>query len=256
MQKNYNQNHEAIKNYLIFHRIIKVCDQPNFTDTKEELFNQIVYLSSKNNLKECRLKSNKKYSAEVVFTFDDGYETDYTIAYPKTIISQIPSIIFLVTDWIGRRNMLNKEQILEMSKSGVDFGSHSVDHKNLCEINVNELKESLYVSKHRIENLIQKKVDCLSFPFGSYNKQVCQIARETGYSNLFCSDHGIGKNRNGLLPRNSINIAFNKKNILKTLHPNCYDKICWAIQDLIKKSIKRSVGRQKYLDIRKTFYEK
>jgi peptidoglycan/xylan/chitin deacetylase (PgdA/CDA1 family) len=39
----------------------------------------------------------------VALTFDDGYESVYTVAFPLLKRYQAPATVFLLTDWIGRR---------------------------------------------------------------------------------------------------------------------------------------------------------
>src|SRR3989338_5209539 len=48
-------------------------------------------------------KNIKKRS--IVLTFDDGYEDNYTYAFPLLKKYSFPATIFLVTDWIGKKNV-------------------------------------------------------------------------------------------------------------------------------------------------------
>ena len=95
----------------------------------------------------------------VLITFDDGYQNNYTEAYPVLKEAGAKGNILLVWNTLGKVNewhnpasepwvnMCTIEQIKEMQESGVfDFGGHTLNHPHLTQIDpeaaVTEITES------------------------------------------------------------------------------------------------------------------
>jgi peptidoglycan/xylan/chitin deacetylase (PgdA/CDA1 family)/glycosyltransferase involved in cell wall biosynthesis len=127
----------------------------------------------------------------VILTFDDGYEDNYTYAFPLLKKYGFSAVIFLVSDETRRINfwdadepqvpLVNNEQILEMSEAGIEFGSHTVTHPNLSQCSPEQIRSELIESKQMIEQLTGKKIVSLAYPFGAVNETIKSIAAETGY---------------------------------------------------------------------------
>lgn len=67
----------------------------------------------------------------VLLTFDDGYASNYTLAFPVLKEYGAKATISLITERIdsGKAGFLNWEQCREMAESGlVEFASHTHDH--------------------------------------------------------------------------------------------------------------------------------
>jgi glycosyltransferase involved in cell wall biosynthesis len=92
----------------------------------------------------------------VMLSFDDGYEDNYLIAFPLLKKYGMTATIFLIGNSAIRSNvwdekngepaakLLNDQQIKEMMNSGIEFGSHTMNHKklNLCSIEEAEMEIS------------------------------------------------------------------------------------------------------------------
>ncbi|MCL6593658.1 MAG: polysaccharide deacetylase family protein, partial [Alicyclobacillus sp.] len=64
----------------------------------------------------------------VVITFDDGYESNYTNAFPILKQYRFPATIFMISGFVGRSGFLTKDQLLTMANSGlIEVESHTVD---------------------------------------------------------------------------------------------------------------------------------
>ena len=133
----------------------------------------------------------------IVITFDDGYEDNYLYAFPIIKKFGLKCTIFISTYFIENKclfpwhnsklgadkdfKMLSWEQIEEMSKYGIEFGSHTVSHPDLTILNDSDIRKELEESRVAIENHINQSVDFLCYPFGCYDQRVIRVASEMGY---------------------------------------------------------------------------
>lgn len=90
---------------------------------------------------------------------------------------------------------MNWRQVREMSAAGIEFGSHTVSHPILSNLDDEVLRWELSASKRVIEEQTGQRVTTLSYPVGysfAFNDQVCATARDVGYR--FATSYISGSN--------------------------------------------------------------
>jgi peptidoglycan/xylan/chitin deacetylase (PgdA/CDA1 family) len=133
---------------------------------------------------------------KLVLTFDDGYEDFYINAFPILQKYNFTATVFLITGYVGKFNQweagfgrnfphLNWKEIKEMSRYGISFGSHTVNHPDLTKLKKQQVEYEFLFSRKTIEDKIGKNVFYLSYPFGKYNDSVIEAARKTGYKRAY-----------------------------------------------------------------------
>jgi peptidoglycan/xylan/chitin deacetylase (PgdA/CDA1 family) len=139
---------------------------------------------------DCVQRGEKLPHKPIIITFDDGYLSNYEIAYPILKRLNIPATIFIVTSTVGATaegGMVSTphftwEQAREMQQSGiVDIHSHSHTHRNMTSISPAELQEELRISRYLIEKNLNKSCFVFSYPFGGYNEVTSNLSRFAGY---------------------------------------------------------------------------
>jgi peptidoglycan/xylan/chitin deacetylase (PgdA/CDA1 family) len=113
----------------------------------------------------------------------------------KATIFAIPSCIGQTTykaqaEGEGARAHLTREEILEMSAYGIEFGSHTLNHKLLHEISPAEVREEVFESKRQLEELLQKPCKVLAYPAGFFSDAAKDACREAGHTAAFTTTYG------------------------------------------------------------------
>lgn len=188
--------------------------------------------------------------ARWMLTFDDGNASDYEIVFPLLREAGISATFFLITDRIGNKGYLNWAQVREMHSYGMCFGSHSVSHRLLTEIDKDDVMEEFECSKQTIEDQIGDQVLAFSYPFGACNMALHAIGFSTGYSYLCTSAHGLTKSDTRILPRNSVHSSMNTKSIIQLMNPSIGKRFCWQTEEVLKLWAKRLIGLERYRSIR------
>jgi peptidoglycan/xylan/chitin deacetylase (PgdA/CDA1 family)/glycosyltransferase involved in cell wall biosynthesis len=139
----------------------------------------------------------------VLLTFDDGYDDLYNELLPLVIEHGYTPVIYLVADRIGAsnvwdqqnglrtRNLLTLEQIREMQKYGVEFGSHTLTHPWLPDASDAELRREVGDSKRRLEDMLGVAVNSFAYPSGGVDRRVRSAVAAAGYKLAFTTLPGL-----------------------------------------------------------------
>lgn len=77
--------------------------------------------------------------------------------------------------------MSDKEIRIASESLGIMLGSHGFLHNNLANILLPDATDELLKSKNYLENLIQKPVNSLAYPDGSYSRELIDEAYKIGF---------------------------------------------------------------------------
>jgi peptidoglycan/xylan/chitin deacetylase (PgdA/CDA1 family) len=137
--------------------------------------------------------SQNSGNKQFLLAFDDGYQCIIEYALPVMQELDFQAALFIPTGYIGRSNdwdhqllgrkfkHLNETELRELSEAGWTIGSHTVQHRALTLLNSNELRDELKGSRLKLEDVLGKSVEWISFPFGRYDQRVIAMAAEAGY---------------------------------------------------------------------------
>jgi len=136
----------------------------------------------------------------VVITFDDGWRSTYTEAFPELQKRKFPFTVFIYPNIIGKTaNALSWAQIREMAKAGVDIQSHALTHPYLTRRKQGSMSDRAYAawlrrelaeSRRILEKESGKKVQFLAYPYGDYDSRVATAVTKAGYLAALTCDFG------------------------------------------------------------------
>lgn len=136
----------------------------------------------------------------VVLTFDDGWENQYTYAFPLLKKYQMVGVFYVYTNPVdkGAVHFLSWNQIKEMSAAGMVIGSHTLTHPYLKELSLDEARKEIFESKKNLETELGKPVLAFAQPFGGTSPEIEALAKEAGYVTARGTVEGVLHSRNDL----------------------------------------------------------
>src|SRR5215813_2074263 len=138
-----------------------------------------------------------------IITFDDGWKSQYDVAWPIMKKFGYPFTLFIYTEGVrgghfGGGEAITWEQLAELRDAGVDIQAHSETHQDLRKPYDKVAKKKLSPPeyeqwlqnevgrcKETLEQRLGIKVNCFAVPYGFYNQHVKEIATRAGYEALF-----------------------------------------------------------------------
>lgn len=142
----------------------------------------------------------------VVLTFDDGCDTDATIAAPLLRSLGLPATFFVNPARVGEEGRASWDQLRALMAQGLTIGSHGLDHALLDELSAGELERQIVGSKRALEQRLGQPVDAFSLPGGSGGARARRTAHDAGYRYVLGSRPGLARRgaSSGILPRLAI----------------------------------------------------
>lgn len=138
-----------------------------------------------------------------IITFDDGWKSQYDVAWPIMKKFGYPLTLFIYTEGVrgghfGGGEALTWEQLGEMRDAGVDIEAHSETHQDLRrpydKVAKKKLSPPEYEQwlqnevgrcKETLEQRLGIKVNCFAVPYGFYNQHIKEVAQRDGYEAVF-----------------------------------------------------------------------
>lgn len=86
--------------------------------------------------------------------------------------------------------MLSWNQVVEMSRNGIEFGAHTETHPLLTYESDATVERELRMSKHILEERLGKKVRIFAYPDGDWDERIRRWVQATGYECAFTTERG------------------------------------------------------------------
>jgi peptidoglycan/xylan/chitin deacetylase (PgdA/CDA1 family) len=98
-----------------------------------------------------------------------------------------------------QRPWLNWDEISEMARNNIAFGSHTCNHAILTNTSITNAKEEISKSIQALSEKTGKPVKLFSYPNGNYNQNILNILKEYGIKIAVTTDRGTIDKSNNLL---------------------------------------------------------
>lgn len=130
---------------------------------------------------------------KIAITFDDGYQDNFTYAYPILKEFDAVATVFIITDFIGKFNTwdanlgwikfmhMNDTEIRTLIEEGWEIGSHGISHQALRNVEQSELNYEIGQSKAILEDKFNCDINFFSSPFGKVTEDILNTVKNYGY---------------------------------------------------------------------------
>jgi len=127
----------------------------------------------------------------VGLTFDDGYRDFLTEVVPALRRHGFGATVYVVAGGIGsynswdepapRKPLLTGAEVRQIAESGLEVGSHAVDHVRLPSLSDGELRDQVRRSRRLLTELTGAEVSGFCYPYGAVGAREVEAVRDAGY---------------------------------------------------------------------------
>jgi Predicted xylanase/chitin deacetylase len=112
-----------------------------------------------------------KDKKKILVTIDDGFKSFYDEAWPYLRKNNIPFILFVSTQPVGKNGFMTWSQILEIEKSKLGtIGHHSHTHEYLIDMTHKDFIDDIETASIIFKEKLGYVPSIFSYPFGEYSK--------------------------------------------------------------------------------------
>ena len=146
----------------------------------------------------------------VCFTFDDGYQDTFDLAYPILKQHNVPFAVYVTTGfvdktaqmwWYEQADVMDWEQVKILDNDPLcTICVHTVTHPRLSTLTEDSAHKEITSSKRRLEEVLGHPIQHFSYPHGDYNTTTIQLVKEANFkSSLMAWGGPIRRGANLLL---------------------------------------------------------
>ncbi len=158
MYHRFNENKYPSTNIKmdIFHNQINIIKELGYEFYDPKLF-----------IEEFSKPKNKK---KILITIDDGFKSFYNEAWPYLKKNNIPFILFVSTEPVGKNGYMDWDEIREIEKSEIGYiGHHSHTHEYLIDMSEKEFINDIEIATKVFKSELGYIPAIFSYPFGEYS---------------------------------------------------------------------------------------
>jgi len=160
----------------------------------------------------------EKKGKVVGITFDDGYQNIAKNALNILKKNNFSATCFIVANHIAKNNswdikkglpklnLMNSSEVKNWINSGMEIGSHTLNHPDLTNCSPKELQNEILDSKNKLEKKFNVCIKHFCYPYGRFNTDVINSVKKFGYFSATTVKRGRAQSYSDLytLPRVTI----------------------------------------------------
>jgi peptidoglycan/xylan/chitin deacetylase (PgdA/CDA1 family) len=129
----------------------------------------------------------------VVVSFDDGYRSQFTNAFPVLRAHRWPGVLNLEVRNERRSWGLSVARVRALVHAGWEVDAHTIDHRDLTTLDAATLRHEVAGSRTILRRQLSVPVDFFCYPAGRYDAAVIAAVRRAGYVGATTTRYGLAK---------------------------------------------------------------
>ncbi|WP_372882183.1 glycosyltransferase [Psychromonas sp.] len=197
---------------IMYHRVIRDPETESGkhgTYVTETQFNEHLQILSDNNFIPitfadiAKIPLHKRFEKKyIILTLDDGYEDNYTYAFPILKKFSFKAVIYLVSNISHNQwdvtltqektfKLMSQPMLEELKASGlIEFGGHTLTHPRLSRLTEQQIEHEIIADKLKTEERLNIKLISFAYPYGDLDERVKSVVDEAGYEFAVATDSG------------------------------------------------------------------
>ncbi|MDP8968289.1 MAG: polysaccharide deacetylase family protein, partial [Actinomycetota bacterium] len=115
----------------------------------------------------------------VVFSFDDGHESQVRFALPVLRRERWPGVLNLTLDWVD--DLGGDRAVARLIEAGWQIDAHSRTHPDLTKVSAAQLADETAGARAELRRRFGVPANFFAYPSGRYDARVVAAVRQAGY---------------------------------------------------------------------------
>jgi peptidoglycan/xylan/chitin deacetylase (PgdA/CDA1 family) len=129
----------------------------------------------------------------VVISFDDGYLSQYTRAFPVLQAHRWPGVLNMEVNFLQPAGGLRPWRIRKLLDAGWELDAHTITHPDLTTLDATELRRQVAGSRAALRRLFHVPVNFFCYPAGRADPEVVAGVRRAGFLGATTTTYGLAK---------------------------------------------------------------
>ena len=180
-----------------------------------------------------------------VLTFDDGHESNFTVALPILQRHGFRAEFFVTVARVGSPGFMSWEQLRKMSEAGMSVQSHGYHHEPLTSAETIDLVEELRAARELLQQNLGTSVKYLAVPGGFADQRVYRAAKAAGYEAVCNSEPGVAR-AGDVIPRIAVMHSMSERAFAGLVRRSPAQLLRMIVQRKLGRAAKTLIGVERY----------
>jgi peptidoglycan/xylan/chitin deacetylase (PgdA/CDA1 family) len=129
----------------------------------------------------------------IVISFDDGYLSQYTHAFPVLAAHHWPGVLNMEVNFLRPVGGLRPWRVRKLLAAGWELDAHTLTHPDLTTLGPADLRRQVAGSRTALRRRFHVPVDFFCYPAGRYDARVVAEVRQAGFLAATTTTYGLAR---------------------------------------------------------------